>query len=141
MKISKRVKILFISISAPLLFVIAFILVVAAYSHFHTSPEVDVMTAGFAPQTIEISEGTTIHFVNRSSAVTQILCLGSDQRCDRSVPLSSLQPPPPRDLLGPGVRIGPEQAKDVVFDTAGIFNITSAVVPGMNLIVTVDATD
>ena len=44
MKISKRVKILFISISAPLLFVVAFILVVAAYSHFHTSPEVDVMT-------------------------------------------------------------------------------------------------
>ena len=141
MKISKRVKILFISISAPLLFVVAFILVVAAYSHFHTSPEVDVMTAGFAPQTIEIPEGTTIHFVNRSSTITQILCQGSDQQCIRSVPLSPLLSPPPRDLLGSGVRIGPDQAKDVIFDTAGIFHITSAVVPGMNLTVTVDATD
>ncbi len=141
MKISKRVKILSISISAPLLFVIAFILVVAAYSHFHTSPEVDVMTAGFAPQTIEIPEGTTIHFVNRSSAITQILCLGSDQRCDRSVPLSPVQSPPPRDFLGPGIQIGPDQAKDIVFDTAGIFHITSAVVPGLNLTVKVDATD
>jgi plastocyanin len=121
--------------------VIAFILVVAAYSHFHTSPEVVVMTAGFAPQTIEIPEGTTIHFVNRSSTITQILCLGNDQRCDRSVPLSPVQSPPPRDLLGQGVRIGPDQAKDVVFDTAGIFDITSAVVPGMNLTVKVDATD
>ncbi len=138
---SRRVKVVLISISAPLLFVVAFVVVVALYSHFHTPTEVDVMDAGFEPQTIEIPEGTTVHFVNRSSTVTQIICLGSDGRCDRTVTLSPVLSPPPRDLLGAGIRLAPDQAKDVYFDTAGIFHITSAVEPGMNLKVTVDATD
>ena len=141
MKLSRRVKILFISISAPLVFVVAFVLVVAIYTHFYRPTEVDVMNSGFTPQAIEIPEGTTIHFVNRSSTVTQVLCLGSDQRCERTVPVLSVQPPPPHVLLGSGIRIAPDHAKDVYSDTAGIFHITSAVAPGMNLKVTVDATD
>jgi len=141
MKISRRVKIILISISAPLLFVVAFVLVVAAYSHFYRPTEVDVMSSGFVPQTIEVPEGTTIHFVNRSSTMTQVLCLGSDQHCERTFPLSPVLSPPPQVLLGSGIRIAPNQAKDVYFDTAGIFHITSAVAPAMNLKVTVDETD
>jgi plastocyanin len=132
MKISKRVKILLISISAPLMLVVAFVLVIAVYSSFHRPPEVDMMTTGFVPQSIEITEGETIHFVNRSSTITQILCLGLDKRCDRFALL-------PRGLKSPGVQIAPDQAKDVLFDTFGTFSITSTAVPGMNLKVTVDA--
>lgn len=132
MKISKRVKILLISISAPLMLVVAFVLVIAVYSSFHRPPEVDMMTTGFVPQSIEITEGETIHFVNRSSTITQILCLGLDKRCDRFALL-------PRGLKSPGVQIAPDQAKDVLFDTYGTFSITSTAVPGMNLKVTVDA--
>ncbi len=139
MKMSRRGKILFISISAPLLFVVACVVVVVAYNHFHTPPEVDVLTASFAPQTIEIPEGEAIHFVNRSSTITQVLCVGSDTRCDRPGLVSPLQVPPPRTLQAPGVRIAPDQVRDVVFDTEGTFHITSTVVPGMNLTVTVDA--
>lgn len=129
---SKRGKMLLRSISIPLLFAAAFVLVIAAYSGFHKPAEVDVATTGFVPQTIEITEGETIHFVNRSSTITQVLCLGFDKRCDTSALL-------PRGLKGPGVQIAPGQAKDVVFDTYGTFHITNTTVRGMNLTVTVEA--
>ncbi len=128
---SKRVQNLFIAISVPLLFVGAIVLVIALYIHFHMLPEVDVMTTGFAPHSIEITEGETLRFVNRSSTA-QMLCLGSNQRCDLTAAL-------PQGLISPGVRIVPGQAKDVVFDTYGTFTITSTAAPGLNLTVTVDA--
>ncbi len=132
MRISKRVKMLVSLIGIPLLFVIVFILVIAAYNTFHKPPEVDMMTTGFVPQTIEITEGETIRFVNRSSTITQVICLGTDNRCD---PYAAL----PRGLRSPGVQIAPDQAGVVVFDFYGTFHITSTTVPGMNLTVTVDA--
>ncbi len=132
MKISKRAKLLLTAIGIPLLFVIAFVLVITAYNSFHKPPEVDMMTTGFVPQKIEITEGETIHFVNRSTTITQVLCLGTDKRCN---PYAVL----PRGLKSPGIRIAPDQAKDVVFDFYGTFHVTSIVVPGMNLTVTVDS--
>jgi plastocyanin len=132
MRISRRLKILVTFIGVPLLFVIVFILVIAAYNTFHKPPEVDMMTTGFVPQTIEITEGETIRFVNRSSTTTQVICLGIDNHCD---PYSVL----PRGLKSPGIRIAPNQANIVVFDFYGTFHITSTTVPGMNLTVTVDA--
>ncbi len=141
MKLSRRARTWLIAISAPLLFVIAFTIVILSYYHFHTPPSVDVTTMSFAPQTIEIPEGEAIHFVNQSSTTTQIICVGSNKQCQTTVVLSALQSPPPQALLNPGIRIAPNQAKDVVFDTEGTYHITSAVSPGMNLTVTVDATD
>ena len=132
MKISKRARVLLTAIGIPFLFVMAFILVIAAYESFHKPPEVDMMTSGFVPQKLEITEGQTIHFVNRSSTITQVLCLGTDKRCD---PYAVL----PRGLKSPGIRIAPDQAKDVVFDFYGTFHVTSIVVPRMNLTVTVDS--
>ncbi len=132
MRISKRVRILVTLIGIPLLFVIVFVLVIAAYNSFHKPPEVDMMTTGFVPRAIEITEGETIRFVNRSPTITQVICLGTDRRCD---PYAAL----PRGLKSPGVRIAPDQASVVVFDFYGTFHITSTSVPGMNLTVTVDA--
>ena len=131
MKVSRRTKMLFTIIGIPLLFVIAFAIVIVAYENFHKPPEVDMMTTGFVPQKIEITEGETIHFVNRSTTITQVLCLGTDKHCD---PLAVL----PRGLKSPGIRIAPDQAKDVVFDFYGTFHVTSIAIPGMNLVVTVD---
>jgi plastocyanin len=134
MRLSKRTKLLLTAIGIPLLFAIAFILVIVAYNTFHKPPEVDMLTTGFVPQKIEITEGETIHFVNRSSTMTQVLCLGTDKRCN---PFAVL----PRGLKSPGIRIAPDQAKDVVFDFYGTFHVTSIAVPGMNLTITVDAAD
>ena len=131
---SKRTKIMLISISAPLLFIVAFVTVIAIYLISHKPPEVDIMTSGFVPQTIEIPEGETIRFVNQSSTITQTLCLGTNQHCDPNQLL-------PRGIASPGVQIPPNQAKDVVFDTFGTFTITSTAAPGINLKVTVDAAD
>lgn len=138
MKLSKRTKSLLVSISAPLLFLMAFAIVVVAYNDFHKPPEVDVAATGFAPQQVEINEGETIHFVNRSSTVTQFLCLGTNRQCD-SVAFHTLQLPP-IVLRSPGVRIPPGQAKDIIFDADGTFHITSTVDPNVNMTVTVDAT-
>jgi len=132
MNVSKRAKVLFSLIGIPLLFVISFAIVIAAYESFHKPPEVDMMSNGFSPQTLEITEGETIHFVNRSSTVTQVLCLGTNNRCD---PYAEL----PRGLKSPGIRIAPGQAKDVVFDFYGTFHVTSLMGSGMNLTVTVDS--
>jgi len=137
MRISKRVKVIFISISAPILFIAAFLLVIVAYNQFHQPPEVDVMATAIAPQNIEITEGQSIRFVNRSSSTTQILCLGANRSCD-SLPYLTLQLPPP-EFKSPGLRLAPGQAKDIVFDADGIFHVTSTVMPGINLTVTVAA--
>ncbi len=139
MKISRRARTWLIAIAAPLLFVIAFTIVIVSYAHFHTPPSVNVTATSFSPQTIEIPAGEAIHFVNQSST-TQIICAGSNKQCQGSAALSVLQSPPPQALLSPGVHIAPDQAKNVVFDTEGIYHLTSAV-GNMNLTVTVDATD
>ena len=131
MKVSRRTKMLFTIIGIPLLFVIAFTLVIIAYQNFHQPPEVDMMSNGFVPQQVEITEGETIHFVNHSSNIAQVVCLGTNNRCD---PYAVL----PRGLKSPGIRIAPGQAKDVVFDFYGTFHVTSLMGSGMNLTVTVD---
>ncbi|MGZ3625688.1 MAG: hypothetical protein ACXWPG_20915 [Ktedonobacteraceae bacterium] len=132
MKVSKRTKVLFSLIGIPLLFVISFAIVIYAYESFHKPPEVDVRLDGFSPKNLEIPEGQTVHFVNNSAAITQVICLGTNNHCD---PYAAL----PRGLKSPGVRIAPGQAKDVVFDFYGTFHVTSLIGSGMNLTVTVDS--
>ena len=132
MNVSKRTKVLFSLVGIPLLFVISFAIVIAAYESFHKPPEVDVMLNGFSPKTLEIPEGQTVHFVNRSTTITQVICLGTNNHCD---PYAAL----PRGLKSPGIRIAPGQAKDVVFDFYGTFHVTSLIGSGMNLTVTVDS--
>ena len=139
MKLSRRARTWLIAISAPLLFVIAFAIVVVGYSHFHNAPSVNVTATGFAPKTIEIPEGEAIHFVNQSSTMTQVICVGSSKHCQTTVGILPLQSPPPHALFNPGLKLAPNQAQDVVFDTGGIYHITSAITD-MNLTVTVDET-
>ena len=132
MDVSKRTKLLCSIIGIPLLFVIAFAIVIVAYESFHKPPEVDVMSNGFSPKKLEITEGQTIHFVNYSSSITQVVCLGTNNRCD---PYAAL----PRGLKSPGIRMAPGQTKDVVFDFYGTFHVTSSIGSGMNLTITVDS--
>ena len=97
-------------------------------------PEVDLTAKGFVQHSITIAAGDRVHFVNPSSGVTQMLCLGQDQVCytDANDPLA---------LKQPGLQLAPGQSKDVVFSLEGTYRITSATVPGMNLVVTVNPDD
>ncbi|HYX50421.1 MAG TPA: hypothetical protein VE843_11800 [Ktedonobacteraceae bacterium] len=129
---SKRTRVLFAVIGIPLLFLLSFAIVIYAYESFHKPPQVNVMTNGFSPQNLEITEGQTIHFVNNSSTTIQVICLGTNNHCD---PYAAL----PRGLKSPGIRLSPGQSEDVVFDFYGTFHVTALTGSGMNLTVTVDS--
>ncbi len=96
------------------------------------APEVDLTPQGFSQTNITILEGDTVHFVNPTSGVTQMLCLGEDKVCSRY----AFDPPA---LKGPGLRIAPGQTEDVVFTLEGSYNVTSTTKPGMNLTITVQS--
>ncbi len=132
MNVSKRMRVLFAVIGIPLLFVIAFAIVIIAYESLHKPPQIDVTTTGFTPQQLEITEGQTVHFVNNSSTIAQVICLGTNNHCD---PYAAL----PRGLKSPGIRLAPGQAENVVFDFYGTFHVTGLIGTGMNLTVTVDS--
>lgn len=130
-KMSRRTRTILISISAPLLLIIGFAIVIYIYLNFHQPPVVDMTASGFAPQSVEISEGETIRFVNQSSTA-QVLCVGTNQRCDPNAV-------DPQAFVIPGIRFAPGQSKVILFDTPDTYTITSTVVPKMNLTITVDA--
>jgi hypothetical protein len=67
---------LLLYVAPPVLLVIAIVLVVFLYIQFHQPVELDVTSQGFGRNTVEITEGETIHFVNRSGVV-QVLCCAS----------------------------------------------------------------
>jgi plastocyanin len=135
-EIPRRKKKWYAAITAPLLLLVAFIVVVGVYSNFHTPPEVDITLVGFSPQNIVLTEGESINFVNKSS-VTQVICIGSNQRCDST----AIDPTvfDPSSLAGPGIRIAPGQGEDVTFTTYDTYTITSATSPGLNLTVIVNS--
>jgi hypothetical protein len=93
-------------------------------------PEVDLTAHGFSQTSITIMEGDTVNFVDPSTGVTQMLCLGQDKVCSRY----SFDPP---DLKGPGLQIAPGQSKDVAFTLEGTYHVTSTTLPGSNLTITV----
>ena len=130
-KMSRRTRTILISVSAPLLLIIGFAIVIFVYLNFHQPPVVDMTATGFAPQSVEISEGETIRFVNQSST-TQVLCVGTNQQCNTSAA-------DPRAFVSPGIRFAPGQSKVILFDTPDTYTITSTVTPKMNLTITVDA--
>lgn len=132
---SKRTRTLFISIAAPLTFVLVFAIVVIVYNSFYMPPQVDVTTSGFVQQgltiqSITINEGESINFVNHSSTAL-VLCLGSNQQCD-SVAVD------PAALAHPGMRLAPGEAKAVVFGNFGTFFVTCTTVPHLDLTITVN---
>ena len=129
-KLSRRTRTILISVSAPLLLIIGFAIVIFFYLNFRQPPVVDMTATGFAPQSVEISEGQTIRFVNQSSTVTQVLCVGTNRRCNTSAV-------DPRVFVTPN-RFTPGQVKVLLFETPGTYTITSTVTPNMNLTITVD---
>src|ERR1700680_3886163 len=118
-------------VAPPVLLLTAGALVVFFYLQFHKPVEMDLTSRGFSLSTIEITEGETIHFVNQSG-ITQVLCVGRDNACDK-------KRVSPKVLKNPGIRLKPGDSIDVLFDLFGTYAITSASIKGVNLTITVDA--
>lgn len=123
---------LLLYVAPPALLVVAIVLVVFLYIQFHQPVELDVTSQGFGRNTVEITEGETIHFVNRSGVV-QVLCLGQDKTCDTRAIAPTL-------LKQPGLRLAPGASISVPFELYGTYNVTIlTTTTGDNLTITVDA--
>lgn len=94
------------------------------------SGTVEFTTDNFAQHAVTIKAGEAVHFNDTASGGTHVLCLGTNEACDKSAK-------GPQALQGDGFTINIGETKDVVFDTAGTYQITCSIHPNMNLTVTV----
>ena len=89
------------------------------------NPYVSMTRTSFVRASVSLSNGETLHLQNPADGVTQILCIGVDQKCqpENGAPAA----------LNHGIRVLPGQSVTIPFDTDGDYHITSATAPGMNL--------
>jgi hypothetical protein len=93
------------------------------------NPYVSMTRTSFPRSSVSISSGTTLHVQNPADGVTQILCIGINQKCqpEHGAP----------DVLNQGIRVQPGQIVTIPFAIIGEYHITSETMPGMNLFVDV----
>ncbi len=101
------------------------------YWVFFINPYVGMTSTGFMRTSVGISSGDTLHFQNPVHGVTQVLCSGTNQRCQTEGGAPK--------ALQQGIRVLPGQTVDIKFDTDGSYHITSKTTPNMNLTITVSA--
>jgi hypothetical protein len=97
------------------------------------NPYVGMTRTSFLRSSVSLNTGETLHLQNPADGVTQILCLGVDQKCqpEDGAP----------DALNHGIRLQPGQSITITFDTNGNYHLTSETTPGMNLSVEVSTPD
>ena len=96
-------------------------------------PYVSMTRTSFVRASVSLSTGETLHLHNPADGVTQILCIGVDQKCqpEHGAPAA----------LNHGIRVLPGQSVTIPFDTDGTYHLTSETTPGMNLSVDVSTPD
>jgi len=94
--------------------------------------EVDMGIATFQQDSVTIKAGQTIHFTDPDAGGgVHILCVGKDLKC---VPQSGA----PAALDGAdGVTFNPGDSRDIVFTTAGSYDVVCTIHPGMVVTVNV----
>ncbi|HEY3993749.1 MAG TPA: hypothetical protein VGM01_12840 [Ktedonobacteraceae bacterium] len=97
------------------------------------NPNIGMTRTSFMRTTVSIDNGTTVHFHNPADGVTQILCVGVNQRC-RAGDSDPSQ-------LDRGLVIQPGQTVNVAFYADGTYQITSKTTPNMNLTIDVTTPD
>lgn len=92
-------------------------------------PYVSMTRTSFVRASVNLNNGETLHLQNPADGVTQILCIGVDQKCqtENGAPAA----------LNHGIRVLPGQSVTITFDTDGTYHLTSETTPGMNLTVDV----
>lgn len=93
---------------------------------------VDMSATDFVQHAITVKAGDTVHFTDpASTGGTHVLCLGHNETCDKTAQ-------GPTKFADPGVTINPgDPTLDVVFPTAGTYEITCTVHQNMNVTITV----
>jgi len=89
------------------------------------NPYVGMTRTSFLRNSVSIDNGDTLHLQNPANGVTQLLCIGVDQKCQEETGAPG--------TLNHGIRVKPGQSITITFATDGDYQITSATTPGMNL--------
>jgi plastocyanin len=93
------------------------------------SNEVDMGVAAFQQESVTIKAGQAVHFVDPSSGGTHIICVGEDLKCEQ-------QPGAPPELTtAQGMNFNTGDVRDIVFPTAGTYNVICIIHPGMQVVV------
>lgn len=95
------------------------------------SNEVDMGVATFQQSSVTIKAGQAVHFVDPASGGTHVICVGENVTC-------IAQPGAPPELTtSQGMNFNTGETRDIVFPTAGTYNVVCIIHPGMQVIVTV----
>ena len=99
------------------------------------NPHIGMTRTGFTTTYVSIFSHNKVTFQDPTDGVTQILCIGTDQQCEK-LPLVDYP-----SQLTPGLVIQPGQSVSIEFDHAGSYYITSKNTPHMNLKIIVTGTN
>ena len=91
------------------------------------NPHVGMTRTGFTTTYVSIFSHDKVTFENPTEGLTQILCVGSDQHCEK-LTLSGYP-----SQFTPGLVIQPGQSVSIGFEEDGTYYITSKNTPNMNL--------
>ena len=95
------------------------------------SNEVDMGVAAFQQTSVTIKAGEAVHFVDPASGGTHVICVGQDVKC-------TPQDGAPDALnTEQGLTFNTGDVRDIVFSTAGTYNVVCIIHPGMHVVVTV----
>jgi plastocyanin len=92
---------------------------------------VEITARDFSEHKLTVKRGTEVTFVVRLDSGPHILCLGTNGHCDASVP------GPPELRQDGGFSVDAGQSLTVDFVSPGVYPITCAIYPSMNMVITV----
>ncbi len=95
------------------------------------SNEVDMGVAAFQQSTVTVHAGQAVHFVDPASGGTHVICVGQNLQC-------IAQTGGPAALsTADGLVFNTGDVRDIVFPTAGTYNVICTIHPGMQVSVVV----
>ena len=96
-----------------------------------SSNEVDMGVAAFQQTSVSVKAGTAVHFVDPPTGGTHIICVGQGTQC-------VAQTGAPAALNDPhGIQFVQGDSRDIVFPSAGTYNVVCIIHPGMQVTITV----
>lgn len=113
----------------PLLALLA--LTLAGCGGSRGSNEVDMGVAAFQQSSVSIKAGEAIHFVDPATGGTHVICVGQGLTC-------TAQSGAPAALnTADGITFNTGDTRDIIFPTAGTYNVICVIHPGMEVTITV----
>jgi len=92
---------------------------------------VEITAKDFAEHRLTVKHGAEVTFVVRLDSGPHILCLGTNGHCDPSLP------GPPELRQDGGFSVDAGQSLTVDFFSPGVYPISCAIYPSMNMVITV----